>query len=92
MGAKILSDAGAAALADVTRLDAERRAALARAEADAQRLIERRTADLNARLGEAVHRALAEGVPHTRVGRDGMSTRDWNMVERFAAIGAEQVA
>lgn len=88
MGAKILTDAGAQALADVTAARAEQRRVRAAAEEVARRLVEETCLQAEQTLAEAVARARREGVPHSRIGREGLGTQDWEIVHRYAEQGS----
>lgn len=91
MGAKILSPEGQQALDDVARARAAQRKARAKAEERARERIERECAQVEMDLAEAVARARREGVPHSRIGREGLGTQDWEIVTRYAERGADLV-
>lgn len=89
---RVLSDEAKAALDAVTRARAEQVAMRAKAEAAAARMVADLTRDADLALAQAVRAALDLDVPHTRVGREGLDSRDWGTVERALAPLTDTVA
>lgn len=90
----------------MARLNAEQEAALERvraaqrvhrtarsdAEAEARRMVERRLDDAGRERSRAVRHALELKVPRSRVGAEGIGTKDWGTIDRILAVTAGEVA